>query len=276
MYAADRSRRMQDNGGIGEFRVSVDDGFRLMILQKVLHQKPAGKLAEHERVQLAHGFQHGNGVFAAHGAFQQDNVSQAQKLPVTHEPLHDLRKSKHLGNHQIGDFFPFDHGADALIIIQIEMINEGYGSPRHVQAVERENRLRLLRADQPHAGTVVSVNVYGGESFRVSLPITEHLAVGVLPIPVVKRHAVQALLAAGIQFLDKGPAFLIRYFTVLDAGHELFRLFFFCCEHFIIPSGGCRSGQSAFSIVHGFIIILLVFPPWSIGVSRMSNSDFLK
>ena len=52
---------------------------------------------------------------------------------------------------QVRDLLPFDHGPDTLFVVQIKMINKGYGSAGHVQCVERENRLRLLCADQRNA-----------------------------------------------------------------------------------------------------------------------------
>ena len=126
-------------------------------------------------------------------------------------------------------------GKAALIIIQIKMIDQGDGGPGHVQGVEGENRLRLLHADQPHAGMVPTGKLYTGEGFRVLFPITEHLAISIGPVTVADSDAVQAFLAAGIQFLNKGPAFLISQFAAVQALFHLCQLVSFCCFHYSVP-----------------------------------------
>ena len=140
-------------------------------------------------------------------------------------------ESIHFGNHQIGNLLPFDHGPDTLFVVQIKMINKGYRSPGHIQRIERKNSLRLLRADQRHAGMIFACKVHTGKGFRVPFPIAEHLPVGIGPIAVVDRNAFQALLAVGIQFPDKGPAFLIRQFSAVKALLNFRQLLLLDCFH---------------------------------------------
>ena len=78
---------------------------------------------------------------------------------------------------------------------------------------------------------VFAGKIYAGKSFRVPFPIAEHLTVGIGPIAVVDRSAFKALLAVGIQFPDKGPAFLIRQFSAVKALLNFRQLLLLCCFH---------------------------------------------
>ena len=221
-------------GGVeydGRLALAVGDGERLVLLQKVLHHQAAFHVAEQVLVHVPDHLQHGDAELAAHRALQQYDVAQAQHLPVAQQALHQLGEGVILGNQQVRDLLALNHAVDLLLIVQVEGIDEGHGRAGHVQAVERENRFGQGRADQRHPRAVLGGDVDAGKRLGVPLPVAEHLAVGVLAVAVRDGHAVQALRAVGIQFLDKRPARLVNQLAALQALHRLLKLFLLALLH---------------------------------------------
>ena len=231
VHAADRAGGVEDDGRLA---LAVGDGEGLVLLQKVLHHQAAFHVAEQLPVHVPDQLQRGNEELSSHWAFQHDDVAQAQHLAVAKQALHQLREGPDLRDDQVRDLLPLDHAVDLLFIVQVEGIDEGHGRADHVQAIERENRLGQRRADERHPGTVLGGDVDAGERLGVTLPVTEHLAVGVRPVSVGDGHAVQALRAVGIQVPDKGPARLVDQLSALQALHRLLKLFLLAVFFFFL------------------------------------------
>ena len=213
VHAADRAGGVQHRDGVA---LAVGDGIALVLLQHIVHQQAARHLPELLLVDVADQLQRGNREIPAHGAGQHDDVAQAQQLLVAQQALHQLGIGEQLRDDQVGDLLTLDHAVNLLLVVQVEVIDDGHGRAGHVQAVVREDGLGQRRADQRHPRTGRAVDAHAGERLRVALPVAEHLPVGVRPVAVADGDALQAVLAVGVQIPDKGPARLIDQLTALQ------------------------------------------------------------
>jgi len=244
VHAVHRARGVEDDGGVGGFLPTVGDGRCLVLSQEVFHQKPTVELAEQLGIRLADELQPGNTELPAHWAFQYDDVAQSELLAVTDQALHQERERPHLRDHQLRDLLPLDHAVYLLLIEEVERVDMGHRSTRHVEAVEREDNLCRRGADERHARTVISRDASAGKRLGIAFPITEHLAIRVRPIAVPYGHAVQALVAERVHLFDEGPAGLVKDGALFEFRHQIRPLFFTALHGWCHPFFTVYTGKS--------------------------------
>ncbi len=244
VHAADRSGGMKDNRRLP---FPVGNGICFIFDQQIFHQQTARHLPEQLFIDLPDRFQHRDAEFPAHGAFQQNDVADAQQLPQTKQAPHQPRKRIILGNDQIGDLFLLNHAVDLILIEKIKGIDERNGRSRHVEPVKGEDRLCQGCSDQGYPRAVLARQIDSGKRRGISFPLVNQLTIIVRPIAVADRNALLPLFTAEIQFPDKRPAGLVNQLTVLHALLYLRNLFLFAFFHRKRPFYPLQASPLAFA-----------------------------
>ena len=90
MHAADSTGCMENDRC---HLLTVGDGIRVILFQKILHQESSIQFAEQFLVRVAHHFQRRNAEISSHRAFKKNDIAQPKQLSVSQQTLHQQRKS---------------------------------------------------------------------------------------------------------------------------------------------------------------------------------------